>query len=336
MSSALPRRRYIEIPPQTEANSLHGAIPPSSRSIPHYPKAIFFVFFTGQDLIDAAQENLQETARALGNKIQDYRRRASPDFRTNARWRKKTGARYKHRRELPSGAWSSSMPGSSRKNPRTGFLDRDSVFLTINHRASQAGCVEPERLTKLGRWVAEFPVDLILSRAIVSSEKYFCTDKTKHVETSFAQFKSLSWARDIRDQLAGLCEHHVEVVVQSNPDANDISAVQKAITPAYFYNTAQLQKSGDSYRTLKMHHTMCIHPSSSIFQHQPPIRTVLYYELVMTSKSYMRQVLFPHNNLMISSVAPHYFKAADLEQLTTGDKKLPNAKAVDSSGAAAS
>jgi pre-mRNA-splicing factor ATP-dependent RNA helicase DHX16 len=52
----------------------------------------------------------------------------------------------------------------------------------------------------------------------------------------FLQFKSLSRARDIRDQLAGLCER-VEIVVQSNPNANDISAVQKAITSGYFYNT---------------------------------------------------------------------------------------------------
>jgi len=122
----------------------------------------------------------------------------------------------------------------------------------------------------------------------------------------FLQFKSLSRARDIRDQLAGLCER-VEVIISSNPNANDISCIQKAITSGYFYNTvsevicgcclrvcscgfdqAQLQKSGDSYRTLKTHHTVHIHPSSSLFQHQPPVRTVLYYELVMTSKSYMR------------------------------------------------
>ena len=54
---------------------------------------------------------------------------------------------------------------------------------------------------------------------------------------------------------------------------------------------AQLQKSGDSYRTLKTNQTVYIHPSSSLFNHTPPIKTVLYYELVMTSKSYMRQVM---------------------------------------------
>jgi|ERR1700722_938594 len=119
----------------------------------------------------------------------------------------------------------------------------------------------------------------------------------------FLQFKSLGKARDIRDQLAGLCER-VEVVVQSNPNSNDITTVQKAFTTGYFYNTvgliisfascflsfhqAQLQKSGDSYRTIKTNHTVYIHPSSSLFQSHPPVKTVLYYELVMTSKSYMR------------------------------------------------
>lgn len=52
----------------------------------------------------------------------------------------------------------------------------------------------------------------------------------------FLQFKSLSRARDIRDQLAGLCER-VEVVIQSNPNTNDLTPIQKAITAGYFYNT---------------------------------------------------------------------------------------------------
>jgi hypothetical protein len=52
----------------------------------------------------------------------------------------------------------------------------------------------------------------------------------------FLQFKSLSRARDIRDQLAGLCER-VEVVVTSNSNQNDITPVQKALTAGYFYNT---------------------------------------------------------------------------------------------------
>ncbi|CAA7261426.1 unnamed protein product [Cyclocybe aegerita] len=241
-------------------------------------------------------------------------------------------------------------------------------------------------LTKLGRRMAEFPVDPMLSKAIISSEKYSCTDevltiismlsesgslfyrpkdKKLHADQArqnfvrpggdhftllnvweqwaetnysqqfcyeqFLQFKSLSRARDIRDQLAGLCER-VEVVIQSNPNSNDISPIQKAITSGYFYNTAQLQKSGDSYRTLKTNHTVYIHPSSSLFQHQPPVKTLLYYELVMTSKSYMRMVMEIKPNWLLE-VAPHYFKPADLEQLAQGDKKMPKTVGAASSTA---
>ncbi|KAF5352904.1 hypothetical protein D9758_007882 [Tetrapyrgos nigripes] len=239
-------------------------------------------------------------------------------------------------------------------------------------------------LTKLGRRMAEFPVDPMLSKAIISSEEYQCTDevltiismlqesgslfyrpkdKKLHADQArqnfvrsggdhftllnvweqwaetnysqqfcyeqFLQFKSLSRARDIRDQLAGLCER-VEIVIQSNPNSNDITPIQKAITSGYFYNTAQLQKSGDSYRTLKTSHTVYIHPSSSLFQAQPPVKTVLYYELVMTSKSYMRQIMEIKPTWLLE-VAPHYFKPADLEQLATGDKKMPKTQGASSS-----
>ena len=34
-------------------------------------------------------------------------------------------------------------------------------------------------LTKLGRRMAEFPVDPMLSKAIISSEKYSCTDEVR-------------------------------------------------------------------------------------------------------------------------------------------------------------
>ena len=66
----------------------------------------------------------------------------------------------------------------------------------------------------------------------------------------FLQFKSLSRARDIRDQLAGLCER-VEVVIQPNPNSNDIIPIQKALTSGYFYNTVS---SFSSYSERLMAH----------------------------------------------------------------------------------
>ncbi|KAF9496560.1 Asp-Glu-Ala-His box polypeptide 16, isoform CRA_f [Pleurotus eryngii] len=469
----VPGRRYpvdIHYTPQPEANYLHAAITTVFQIHTTQPKGDILVFLTGQDEIEAAHENLQETARALGNKIKEliicpiYANLPS-DMQAKIFEPTPDGAR---KVVLATNIAETSItidgvvfvidPGFVKQNsynPRTGMSSLIVVpcsRASANQRAGRAGRVGPGKafrlytkwafsneleentvpeiqrtnlgmvvlllkslgindligfefldpppgetlmralemlyalgalndrgeLTKLGRRMAEFPVDPMLSKAIISSEKYSCTDevltiismlsessslfyrpkdKKLHADQArqnfvrsggdhftllnvweqwaetnysqqfcyeqFLQFKSLSRARDIRDQLAGLCER-VEVVIQSNLNSNDITPIQKAITAGYFYNTAQLQKSGDSYRTLKTNHTVYIHPSSSLFQHQPPVKTVLYYELVMTSKSYMRQIM-EIKPTWLMEVAPHYFKPADLEQLATGDKKMPKA-----------
>ena len=68
----MPGRRYpvdIHYTPQPEANYLQAAITTVFQIHTTQPKGDILVFFTGQDEIEAAQENLTETARALGNKI---------------------------------------------------------------------------------------------------------------------------------------------------------------------------------------------------------------------------------------------------------------------------
>ncbi|KAH9950558.1 pre-mRNA splicing factor [Amylocystis lapponica] len=474
----VPGRRYpvdIHYTPQPEANYLHAAITTVFQIHTTQPKGDILVFFTGQDEIEAAQENLQETARTLGNKIAEliicpiYANLPS-DMQAKIFEPTPDGAR---KVVLATNIAETSItiegvvfvidPGFVKQNsynPRTGMSSLVVVpcsRASANQRAGRAGRVGPGKafrlytkwafaneleentvpeiqrtnlgmvvlvlkslgindligfefmdpppgetlmralellyalgalndrgeLTKLGRRMAEFPVDPMLSKAIIASENYSCTDevltiismlqesssifyrpkdKKLHADQArqnfvraggdhftllnvweqwaetnysqqfcyeqFLQFKSLSRARDIRDQLAGLCDR-VEVVVQANPNTNDVTPIQKALTAGYFYNTAQLQKSGDSYRTLKTNQTVYIHPSSSLFQQTPPVKTLLYYELVMTSKSYLRQVM-EIKPAWLMEVAPHYFKAADLEQLATGERKMP--KSIGSAG----
>jgi pre-mRNA-splicing factor ATP-dependent RNA helicase DHX16 len=55
----------------------------------------------------------------------------------------------------------------------------------------------------------------------------------------FLQVKSLSRARDIRDQLAGLCER-VEIFIKANPNSNDLVPIQKSLLAGYFYHTVCL------------------------------------------------------------------------------------------------
>jgi len=81
---------------------------------------------------------------------------------------------------------------------------------------------------------------------------------------------------------------------------------------------------------MKTQQTVYIHPSSSLFQHQPPPKFVLYYELVQTSKSYMRQIMEIKPQWLIE-VAPHFFKPTDLEDLAAASKKMPKTVGAPSS-----
>ncbi|KAF7838515.1 pre-mRNA-splicing factor ATP-dependent RNA helicase DEAH1 [Senna tora] len=217
-------------------------------------------------------------------------------------------------------------------------------------------------LTKVGRRMAEFPLDPMLSKMIVASDKYKCSDeiisiaamlsvgnsifyrpKDKQVhadnarlnfhtgnvgdhvallkvynswkETNYStqwcyenyiQVRSMKRARDIRDQLAGLLER-VEIELTSND--NDLDAIKKSITSGFFPHSARLQKNG-SYRTVKHPQTVHIHPSSGLAQVLP--RWVVYHELVLTTKEYMRQVTELKPDWLVE-IAPHYYQLKDVE-----------------------
>lgn len=135
---------------------------------------------------------------------------------------------------------------------------------------------------------------------------------------NFLQQRSLTRARDVRDQLAKLCER-VEVTM-STCGASDVVPIQKAITAGFFSNAARLQRGGDSYRTVKNNNTVYIHPSSVLMDSNPPIKMVVYYELVQTTKEYMRSCL-PIKPEWLHEAAPHFHKKKDLEALE--ERKMP-------------
>ncbi|KAI9309400.1 P-loop containing nucleoside triphosphate hydrolase protein [Cunninghamella echinulata] len=256
------------------------------------------------------------------------------------------------------------------------FLDpplEDTMIRALSQLYALGALNDRAELTRLGRRMAEFPMDPCLSKAIIAAENYECTEEvvsicamlseqssllyrpkdkklladTSHqnlikpggdhmtllniwnqwVETdysvqwcyeNFIQIRTLERCRNIRDQLVQLLDR-VEVPLVSNPNPNDLIPLQKAITSGYFFNAARLNKSGDSYRTIKQNQTVHIHPSSSLLEKRP--KWIIYYELVLTSKEYMRQVMEIQPNWLLE-VAPHYYKQADLDNLDD-KKKLP-------------
>ncbi|KAK4277828.1 hypothetical protein QN277_015763 [Acacia crassicarpa] len=225
-------------------------------------------------------------------------------------------------------------------------------------------------LTKVGRRMAEFPLDPMLSKMIVASDKYKCSeeiisiaamlsignsvfyrpkDKQVHADNArlnfhtgnvgdhiallkvynswketnystqwcyenYIQVRSMKQARDIRDQLAGLLER-VEIEMTTNE--GDLDALKKSITSGFFPHSARLQKNG-SYRTIKHPQTVHIHPSSGLSQVLP--RWVLYHELVLTTKEYMRQVTELKPEWLVE-IAPHYYQLKDVEDASS--KKMP-------------
>ncbi|KAK1362878.1 RNA helicase [Heracleum sosnowskyi] len=226
-------------------------------------------------------------------------------------------------------------------------------------------------LTKVGRKMAEFPLDPMLSKMIIASDKYKCSDEILSIAAmlstgslifyrpkkkllyadnarklfyagnvgdhvalvnvyrswkendyshqwcyeNYVQVKSMKRARDIRDQLEGLLER-VEIELTSNP--GDLEAIQKAITSGYFPNSARLQKTG-SYKTFKYGQTAHIHPSSGLAFSFPKL--VVYHELVLTSKEYMRQVTELKPEWLVE-IAPHYYRLKDVKD-SEAKKKRP-------------
>lgn len=252
------------------------------------------------------------------------------------------------------------------------FLDpppHETLILALEQLYALGALNHKGELTKLGRRMAELPVDPMLAKMILASEKYKCSDeiltiaamlsvnnsifyrpkdKIVHADTArknffspggdhltllnvynqwvdtdysmqwcfenFIQHRSMKRARDVREQLEGLMER-IEVEIVSSP-LNSIN-IRKAITAGYFYHTARLDKAGH-YKTVKHNQTVMIHPNSSLFEDLP--RWIIYYELVFTTKEFMRQVIEIENSWLLE-VAPHYYQAKELEDNT--NKKMP-------------
>eukprot|EP01104_Vermistella_antarctica_P019886 TRINITY_DN811_c0_g3_i1.p1 TRINITY_DN811_c0_g3~~TRINITY_DN811_c0_g3_i1.p1 ORF type:complete len:1118 (-),score=403.09 TRINITY_DN811_c0_g3_i1:68-3421(-) len=243
------------------------------------------------------------------------------------------------------------------------FMDpppAETLMKALEHLYALGALNDQGELTRLGRRMAEFPVDPALSKTILASEEFHCSeqiitiaamlsvnnsifyrprDKAIHAENArqnfnhaqgdhmtlmnvydqwkdsnysiqwcfenFIQHRSMKRARDVRDQLEGLCER-TEIELESN---DDHIMIRKSITSGYFYCTAKLQRTG-TYRTVKHGQTVHIHPSSSLFEKLP--KWLVYFELVFTSKEFMRQIIEIEPEWLVE-IAPHYYKATKVK-----------------------
>jgi len=74
---------------------------------------------------------------------------------------------------------------------------------------------------------------------------------------------------------------------------------------AGFFTNAAKKDPQDGYKTMVEGQPVFIHPSSSLFQKNP--EWVIYHELVLTTKEYMRNVLVIDPKWLVE-LAPKFFK----------------------------
>nr|KYP49486.1 putative pre-mRNA-splicing factor ATP-dependent RNA helicase [Cajanus cajan] len=121
--------------------------------------------------------------------------------------------------------------------------------------------------------MAEFPLDPPLSKMLLAS--------------NFVQSRSLRRAQDVRKQLLTIMDKYKLDVVNAG---KNFTKVRKAITAGFFFHAARKD------------------PQEALFQRQPD--WVIYHELVMTTKEYMREVTVIDPKWLVE-LAPRFFKVAD-------------------------
>ncbi|KAL5730344.1 RNA helicase [Ranunculus cassubicifolius] len=241
------------------------------------------------------------------------------------------------------------------------FMDPPSpqALITAMEQLYSLGALDDEGLlTKLGRKMAEFPLDPPLSKMLLASVDLGCSDeiltiiamiqtgnifyrprekqamadqkrakffqpegdhltllavyeawKAKNFSgpwcfENFVQSRSLRRAQDVRKQLLTIMDRYKLDVLTAG---KNFTKIRQAIAAGFFFHAARKDPQ-EGYKTLVENQPVYIHPSSALFQRQPD--WVLYHELVMTTKEYMREVTAIDPKWLVE-LAPRFFKVSD-------------------------
>jgi len=126
---------------------------------------------------------------------------------------------------------------------------------------------------------------------------------------NFVQARSMRRAQDVRKQLVTIMDRYRLRLVSAG---KNFKLICKAITAGYFMNAAK-KDAQEGYRTLVDHTPVYIHPSSALFQKNPEM--VIYHELVLTTKEYMRNIMAIDAKWLVE-LAPAFYKEADPHKIT--------------------
>jgi ATP-dependent RNA helicase DHX8/PRP22 len=131
---------------------------------------------------------------------------------------------------------------------------------------------------------------------------------------NFIQYRAMQRADDVRKQLLSIMDRYKLDVLSAG---RDFTRVCKAIASGFFINCAKRDPQ-EGYRTMVEGQPVYIHPSSSMFQQNP--EWVIYHELVMTTKEYMRNVMMIDPKWLVE-LAPRFYKANDPSKISKSKKR---------------
>ena len=246
------------------------------------------------------------------------------------------------------------------------FMDRPPMQTLIAALESlyALGALDEEGLlTRIGRKLANFPLDPILAKTLVGSTELGCAEevltivamltvenifyrprekqsqadqkkarflqpegdhltlltvyhswKRSHFSKAwcfenFIQATSIQRAQEVRQQLMGIMNRY-DFLVESC--GCHYKYIQMAIASGFFTHVAKRDPQ-EGYRTLKGT-TIFLHPGSALYQRNPEY--VIYHELILTTKEYMRNAMVVKPTWLLE-VAPNFFTKTDPNKLTT-------------------
>eukprot|EP01105_Mastigella_eilhardi_P000181 TRINITY_DN101_c0_g3_i1.p1 TRINITY_DN101_c0_g3~~TRINITY_DN101_c0_g3_i1.p1 ORF type:complete len:1235 (-),score=354.36 TRINITY_DN101_c0_g3_i1:95-3310(-) len=238
------------------------------------------------------------------------------------------------------------------------------TLISAMHSLYTLGALDDEGLlTRLGRKMAEFPLEPPLSKMLISSVEMGCSDEILTVVAmlsvqnvfyrprekqamadqkkarffqpegdhmtllavyqswkankfsnpwcyeNFIQARAMRRAQDVRKQLLTIMDRYKLDLVTCG---RNYTAVRRAIVSGFFGHAAKKDPQ-EGYRSLVEGQVVYIHPASALFNKNPD--WVVYHELVLTTKEYMREVLAIDPRWLVE-LAPNYFKSSDPSKMT--------------------
>ncbi|PVV04493.1 hypothetical protein BB560_001013, partial [Smittium megazygosporum] len=127
---------------------------------------------------------------------------------------------------------------------------------------------------------------------------------------NFIQARSMRRAADIRKQILGIMDRYKQDIISCGQ--KNYTPVCKALCAGFFRHAAKKDPQ-EGYKTLVEGTPVFIHPSSALFNKKP--EWVIYHELVMTTKEYMREVTAIEPKWLLE-VAPTFFKTSDATKIS--------------------